>query len=122
MNRAKWGIGVDIEEVGRIRAALLSSERFAVRTFSSLEIEYCAAKGDPAVHFAGIFAAKEASCKAASHILEQRMTIDRFEIRHDERGMPVVRTLGASRGLGPIEIKVSISHTAEFALAVALAT
>jgi holo-[acyl-carrier protein] synthase len=116
---AAWGIGVDIEDVDRFRKALRSSSRFFSKTFTKKEIEYCKSKGDPGVHFAGTFAAKEATYKASNHLVGHRVVITDFEVLHDAKGGPRVRYVGG--GAKHLVIKVSISHTLDYAVAVAFA-
>lgn len=116
-----WGVGVDIEEVGKFRKALTSSRRFISRTFSKEEIGYCMSKGDPAVHFAGIFAAKEAAYKATSRLLRGKVEMIRFEITHDRNGIPSVRYNGRPSSSASVEIRTSVSHTLRYAVAVAFA-
>jgi phosphopantetheine--protein transferase-like protein len=116
-----WGIGVDVESVVKFRKALHTSKGFFPRTFSKREIEYCMSKDDPAVHFAGMFAAKEAAYKAANNLLTGKVDITRFEISHDDRGMPIVKCNYEGNRQNLLEMKVSISHTLEFAVALAFA-
>jgi holo-[acyl-carrier protein] synthase len=59
------GLGIDATEIPRITAMLERyGERFSRRVFTDGEIAYCLRRRDPAVHFAGRFAAKEAAMKA----------------------------------------------------------
>ena len=54
-------LGTDIVEVNRIRNNLAKKEiKFLNKIFTKEEISYCNSKPDPAIHFAGRFAAKEA--------------------------------------------------------------
>ena len=76
-------------------------------------------KGDPAVHFAGTFAAKEAVYKAANHLHRGVVEMTDFQISHDKKGMPTVSYDGANHEVESLEIKVSISHTMDYAVAVA---
>jgi holo-[acyl-carrier protein] synthase len=59
------GLGVDLTDIPRL-AALLEryGERFLQRVFTDGEIAYCTKRRNPAPHFAGRFAAKEAAMKA----------------------------------------------------------
>lgn len=58
-------VGVDIAEVERIAASLEKfGDRFKRKNFSAEEIAYCDAKREPAMHYAGRWAAKEAFLKA----------------------------------------------------------
>ena len=59
------GIGTDVIEVTRIKQAIDKyGERFMRRLFTATEIEYCTARKNAALHYAGRFAAKEAAFKA----------------------------------------------------------
>ncbi|HHX41339.1 MAG TPA: holo-ACP synthase, partial [Armatimonadetes bacterium] len=58
------GLGTDIIEIARIEAAMNRSPAFSKRLFTEAEASYCNARGRPAQHFAGRFAAKEAVIKA----------------------------------------------------------
>jgi holo-[acyl-carrier protein] synthase len=114
-------IGTDIVAVSRV-ADLLDSAlglRFKKRVFTPAEIAYCERKGNPAVHFAGRFAAKEAIKKALlSSQLVSNIPWIQMEILADHNGAPHVtihRALERCRSC-----QVSISHTAENAVAVAL--
>jgi holo-[acyl-carrier protein] synthase len=59
------GLGIDATDIPRIAAALERyGERFMNRIFTDGEIAYCRRRREPAIHFAGRFAAKEAAMKA----------------------------------------------------------
>jgi len=59
------GLGLDAIEIDRVAATLARyGERFERRLFTDEEIAYCRRRREPAVHFAGRFAAKEAGMKA----------------------------------------------------------
>jgi holo-[acyl-carrier protein] synthase len=59
------GLGFDATDIDRIAAVIDQyGERFLQRIFTHGEIAYCARRREPAVHFAGRFAAKEAAMKA----------------------------------------------------------
>lgn len=111
---------MDIEEVDKFRTAMRSSSRFVSSTFSKPEIRYCMSKGEPAVHFAGTFAAKEALYKAINRLSEGVVKISDFQMSHDRKGRPEVSYVGSRHELGTLEMKVSVSHTMDYAVAVAL--
>lgn len=120
---AKWGIGVDIEELSKVRKAI-TNKSFVTRTFTRREVEYCMSKGNLATHYAGIFAAKEAVYKALSSIFSHdEMIIDMasVEILHAKSGEPIVRLTKPSNKFRRLEIKVTISHSNTYAIAVAFA-
>ena len=59
------GIGIDATDIPRIAAAIARyGDRFTHRVFTEAEIAYCSSKHNPAPHYAGRFAAKEAAMKA----------------------------------------------------------
>jgi holo-[acyl-carrier protein] synthase len=59
------GIGMDATEIERIEAAVARfGDRFLRRIFTDGEIAYATRRRNPAPHFAGRFAAKEAAMKA----------------------------------------------------------
>jgi holo-[acyl-carrier protein] synthase len=59
------GLGLDATDIPRIAATLERyGERFMTRVFTDNEIAYCRRRREPAIHFAGRFAAKEAAMKA----------------------------------------------------------
>jgi holo-[acyl-carrier protein] synthase len=59
------GLGIDATDIPRIAAVLERyGERFMTRVFTDGEIAYCRRRRQPAIHFAGRFAAKEAAMKA----------------------------------------------------------
>ena len=63
------GLGVDIVEIDRMRAALERTPRLKERLFSAEERAYCDKRSRPEVHYALRFAAKEAVLKALGHRL-----------------------------------------------------
>ena len=59
------GLGLDATDIGRIRATIdRYGTRFLTRIFTEGEVAYCMRRREPAIHFAGRFAAKEAAMKA----------------------------------------------------------
>jgi holo-[acyl-carrier protein] synthase len=59
------GLGLDATDIPRIAATIdRYGDRFLQRIFTDGEIAYCTRRREPAVHFAGRFAAKEAAMKA----------------------------------------------------------
>ena len=59
------GIGLDATEIDRIDQAIRRfGDRFLLRIFTAGEIAYATRRRNPAPHFAGWFAAKEAAMKA----------------------------------------------------------
>ena len=115
------GVGVDIERVERFMGVSKADIRLLTRVFSERERAYCRGKADPAVHFAGTFAAKEAALKAVSSLYKGNFAVSDFVVSH-VRGAPQVRYSGKNSYMHDgLSIEVSVSHTAEDAVAMAVA-
>lgn len=117
------GIGVDIVEIERIRAALenpKTGERFRQRVFTAAEISYCARRRRAYESFAARFAAKEATIKA----LGQMAGWHDIEVLRTD-GPPAVHLRGRARvradELGIRRILLSLSHSNHLAIAYVVA-
>ncbi len=117
------GIGVDIIEVPRIRAALenpRTGARFRARVFTAEEMIYCGRRRNGHESFAARFAAKEAMMKALGRALEWC----EIEVVCTD-GPPTVRLHGRAReraeALGIRRISLSLSHTVDMAIAYVVA-
>ncbi|HBR87512.1 MAG TPA: holo-[acyl-carrier-protein] synthase [Candidatus Marinimicrobia bacterium] len=113
-------IGTDIVDVSRIRQLIDDhSDRFIERTYTDKEQSYCAGKSDPAVHYSGRFAAKEAIKKAlmTSGITDPISWVE-MEIVPDHNGAPIVNLHGNL--FANLDCKVSISHTQDTAISTAV--
>ncbi len=116
------GVGVDVAEVGRVRRLLERHPRFAERCFTSGEREHAFRRCHPEQRLAARFAGKEAVMKClgtgwrAIHWQDVEITGD---------GVPrvVLRGTAAARAgeLGVGEVLVTLAHTDEVAVAVAMA-
>jgi len=59
------GLGLDATDIERVADTITRyGDRFLHRIFTAGEVEYCLRRREPAIHFAGRFAAKEAAMKA----------------------------------------------------------
>jgi holo-[acyl-carrier protein] synthase len=110
-------VGVDLIEIERIRRAL-ERPGFRARCFTEAEIAYCDSKPNPAQHFAGRFAAKEAVGKAlGSGVL---FTWKEIEIRG--RPKPGVLLHGRTKAWAEKaragQIDLSMTHSRELAAAI----
>ena len=91
------GIGIDIEEVGRVDDLLRRyGDRFVERIFTDAEATYCRRRRSQAPHFAARFSAKEAAMKAlgtgrASGVLWRDIEV----VRHG--GPPTLALRGGAR-------------------------
>lgn len=116
------GTGVDVVEVARIRAAIERfGDRFLARVFTPEEVRYCASKANSAERLAARFAAKEAGMKAVGTGLRHGVTWHDLEVVRQPGGRPELRLTGktaefAAR-LGSTRVHLSLSHTAEQAIA-----
>jgi len=111
------GIGTDIVEVGRIRDVCEREPGFVNRVFTAGELEYSLAKETRYMHLAVRFAAKEAVAKA----LGTSLSWQDVEVANDPSGRPRVILHGKARGaVGNATIHISISHTRQYATAVAV--
>lgn len=108
-------LGVDIVEVRRV-ARLVKSQRFVERVFSKREVVYCRDKKNAAQHFAVRFAAKEAVYKALG---KPGVAHKEISVKNDPSGKPRVELAERLKHLEP-RISLTLSHTAEYAVAVAL--
>ena len=109
--RKNNSIGIDVVEVSRFNS-FNKIDHSVEKIFSDYEIKYCLAYKEPSVHFAGIFAAKEAVSKALG---TSKYPFIELEIRHAKDGSPGVWNKGKK-----LKISVSITHTSKIAIAVAL--
>jgi holo-[acyl-carrier protein] synthase len=113
-------LGVDIVEIGRVRAALeRHTAGFRRRVYTELEWEQC---GTSYASLAGRFAAKEAVMKALG---VGGMAFRDIEVVRTRSGKPEVTLHGRMRNraerIGVTAISVTISHSRDNAVAVALA-
>lgn len=111
------GIGIDLLEIARLERALERRPRLAERIFTEGERRYAAARARPARHLAARFAAKEAVVKALG--LRGGFGLREIEVIAGEP--PAVRLRGrAAEVAGESRIEVSLTHSRDFAAAVAI--
>ena len=117
------GIGVDLCDVGRMRASLARTPTLAERLFTADERAYCEQRRDPAERYAARFAAKEAIAKALG--APGGMSWQDATVRRVVGGPPEVELRGTvlarARELGIDRWHLSISHDAGIASAMAIA-
>ncbi|MCX8108923.1 MAG: holo-ACP synthase [Verrucomicrobiae bacterium] len=119
------GLGIDLVEISRVASACERfGDRFLKRLFSSEEIRYCYAFTDPAPHLAARFAAKEAVSKAFGTGIGARLGWLDIEVRNYKSGQPYVllhdKGMQLLRDLGASSVHISLAHTREHAVAVAI--
>jgi holo-[acyl-carrier protein] synthase len=116
------GMGVDIAEVQRLRAAIeRQGERFLKRVFTEQEIAYCERFRNKYERYAGRFAAKEAAMKALGTGWRRGVRWVDLEVAPLSSGKPTMELKGEARKIagkmGVKHIAISITHTASQALA-----
>ena len=116
------GTGVDIAEVGRIKAAVERfGERFLRRVFTPAEVRYCMGKPNAAERLAARFAAKEAGMKAIGTGLRHGVTWQDVEVLRMPGQRPILKFSGKAAEfaaqLGCKRTHLSLSHTKEQAIA-----
>lgn len=116
------GLGNDIIEIDRIQSNIQRyKQKFLDRIFTFNEQEYCRARKEPAIHFAGRFAAKEAVVKALGTGFRKGISWQDIEIVNDSQGKPQVGlSPSAAAFLGHPKLLVTISHCRSYAAAVAI--
>lgn len=116
------GMGLDVAEIGRIRAGLARfGERFAARLLTPAEAE-AMPTNDPAPYVAARFAAKEACAKALGTGFARGVTMKTIEVRSLPSGAPSLVLSGRARELadelGATRLHLSLTHGRDVAAAV----
>lgn len=118
------GIGVDLCDVERMRAALRRTPTLRARLFTAQEQSYCDRRRDPTERYAARFAAKEAVLKAMGLGLGACRWQD-IEVIRAESGEPALvlhdraAALAAERGI--TRWLITMTHTATLAEAIVVA-
>lgn len=115
----EYGIGIDIEKISRFSKTKAKDDKFLGTFMTKREIDYCFSKESPLPHIAARFAGKEAVIKALSEITVMKISFKDIEITNDKHGRP--STSIKSRGKLNIQVKLSLSHSDDNVIAVALA-
>lgn len=116
------GTGIDIAEVPRIAEAIQRhGERFLRRVFTEGEMAYCDSKANRIERYAARFAAKEAGMKALGTGWNHGVRWRDVEVCRQPGGRPTIAFHGKAAEfadrLGTKNIALSVSHTAEQAIA-----
>jgi holo-[acyl-carrier protein] synthase len=118
--------GIDLVDFARIEEMLgRHDERFLERVFTDAERAYADANRDSVEKLAGRFAAKEAVLKLLGTGWRGKIAWTDIEIINNHMGQPHVTLSGEVKkiadGLSIKHVTVSITHTANFAIASAVA-
>ncbi len=116
------GLGVDIAEVDRVRAAIeRRGEAFLKRLFTPREMAYCETHRNRYERYAGRFAAKEAAMKALGTGWRRGVRWIDIEIVRLPSGKPSLELSGRAREFAErLEVKnisLTITHSGNTALA-----
>ena len=118
--------GIDLVDCPRIEQMIKRhGQRFIERVFTAAEQAYADANKDSVEKLAGRFAAKEAALKLMGTGWRGKIAWTDIEVVNNAAGQPQVTLDGEVKkiadGLGITHISVSITHTANFAIASAVA-
>jgi len=118
--------GIDLVDFPRIEQMVeRHGQRFMDRVFTEAEQNYAYANKNKMEKLAGRFAAKEAILKLLGTGWRGKIAWTDIEIINNEMGQPLVNISGQVKEIadkmGISEISVSITHTANFAIASAVA-
>ncbi|MGB3342192.1 MAG: holo-ACP synthase [bacterium] len=120
------GIGIDIVEVSRIKDAVSNKEKFLERIYSKDEIKLSDRGKFRYEELAGRFAVKEAILKAIKTGWRRGVQFKDIIVLNERSGAPYVTLHGKAKeiadSLGVKNIHVSISHTKDVAVGLAIAT
>ena len=119
------GVGTDLAEVDRIRDAIQRhGRRFIERIYTPREIAYVDSKANRFERYAARFAAKEAAMKAIGTGWARGVRWQDLEVANLPSGKPTLLLHGEAAAiaaqLGIRNISLSITHTAEQAMAVVI--
>jgi holo-[acyl-carrier protein] synthase len=116
------GMGIDVAEVKRIATVIESQkDRFLQRVYTPAEVAYCEQFKNRYERYAGRFAAKEAAMKALGTGWSRGVRWVDLEVVRERGGRPTLALKGEAKkiaeALGVKNVAVSITHTAEQAIA-----
>jgi holo-[acyl-carrier protein] synthase len=116
------GLGVDIAEVARVKAAIeRHGETFLRRLYTPAERQYCERFKNKYERYAGRFAAKEAAMKALGTGWSRGVRWVDVEVVREKGGRPTIKLAGeagkVAERMGVKNIALSITHTADQAFA-----
>lgn len=118
--------GIDLVDFPRIQELIdRHAERFLDRIFTPAEQEYAGRHRNPVEKYAGRFAAKEAVLKLIGTGWRGKIAWTDIEVANNAAGRPEVTLSGEVKRIADRmrvrQISISITHTANFAIASAVA-
>lgn len=112
-------VGIDCEDIRRWKSMLVSLESGPRRKlFSEDEHRYCRSFKDSAPHYAARWCAKEAFVKAMSPF--SQVDLRTVEVANDDNGSPFIVWNCESAKSRAFSVSLSISHSQDTAVAVAV--
>jgi holo-[acyl-carrier protein] synthase len=111
-------VGIDIESITRIEYLLRNKPKIINKFFSTYEWEYAEKKANMSQTLTGIWCAKEAVVKAYSNT--KPILITDVKLKHYLSGEPYVYSISNKKIISTLKISISISHTKDYATAVAI--
>ncbi len=118
--------GIDLVDFPRIEEMVeRHGERFLDRVFTPAEQQYAQSSRNSSEKLAGRFAAKEAILKLVGTGWRGKIAWTDIEVVNSPTGQPLVNLSGEVQriadSMGITQISISITHTAQFAIASAVA-
>jgi len=113
----KLEIGIDCVDLSQFSRDVISKRNILEKIFTENEIKYCERKVKSHQHYAVRFAGKEAVIKAFSYY-GIRLLLKQIEIANKKNGIPFVKIVDVN--VDDFDVKISLSHSKETAVAVAL--
>ena len=111
-------IGIDIESIERIEVLCKKKPKVIRGFFSAYEWQYAKKKAKMCQTLTGIWCAKEAVVKAYSNI--KPILITDVKVKHNCNGEPYVSSISNRKITSELKIRISISHSKDYATAVAI--
>ena len=115
-------VGIDIVKIDRIEK-IENIDGFLNKYFTPNEIKYINSKHNMFETVAGLYACKEAILKSLKIGIGNGINLKELEISHDSNNAPIVeidaKLMSFLIKVNANEIKVSISHDGDYAIAIA---
>ena len=110
-------VGIDLVVTKRIKR-LIKNRQFLSRVFAEEEIAYCEKKRNREQHYSARFAAKEAVWKALKGKFQ--IALKDIIVKNLDNGKPLIEFNTSIKKLKKVQVEVSLSHTENYAVAVAM--
>lgn len=125
-NNSIIGVGIDLVDVDRIESAITRRKSFIKRIYDQREIKLSNRGRFRFEELAGRFAVKEAVFKVLKTGWRQGVKFNEIVVLNESSGAPYIELKGRTRAiahqLGIKHIFVSISHTKNLAIGLAIGT